>query len=274
MKPRAIVFTLYGDYLRYCGEGEAKLGALSELLGNFSVDPSTTRVVMMRLRNDGWFATQRDGRETRYLLSKRGIRLMNEGRQRIFSHPSLQWSGEWSMARFSFSEQDRNSRAAARRQLAWLGYGQFTASTWMSPHDSLDDVEVSLNELPLATLDLLKVRTRGLEYDRDIARRCWDLDALNASYRAFVERYEPTADAAESFIGPASLIERVSLTGDYRSFPFRDPDLPLELLPDEWMGFRAHEVFLRAHAGLADEAEKYLEGVVGLKLIDAPRIHP
>ena len=70
MKPRSIVFDLFGDYVRYDGGG-IRLRALTQLLDAFDVGESTVRVVMNRLRKEGWFDARRDGRETAYLLTDR-----------------------------------------------------------------------------------------------------------------------------------------------------------------------------------------------------------
>jgi phenylacetic acid degradation operon negative regulatory protein len=53
------------------------------------------------------------------------------------------------------------------------------------------------------------------------------------------------------------------LIHDYRLLPFRDPDLPPELLPEDWAGRRLHEVFLEAHGLLRAEAEGYVDEVIG-----------
>jgi len=53
------------------------------------------------------------------------------------------------------------------------------------------------------------------------------------------------------------------LVYDYRHFPFRDPDLPAELLPDDWPGRQTHEVFLQAHGLLRDPAERAVARLAG-----------
>ena len=77
MRPRSLVFTLFGDYFRYCGEGEVPLRGLSDVLQLFGVEPATTRVVMSRLRAEGWFETRRDGRLTTYVLSPKAWHLLD-----------------------------------------------------------------------------------------------------------------------------------------------------------------------------------------------------
>ncbi|HLM89660.1 MAG TPA: hypothetical protein VK284_11655, partial [Streptosporangiaceae bacterium] len=69
MKPRAILWDLFGDHLRYVDEapeGRIQMRALTQLLDVFGVGESTSRVVLSRMRREGWFTTYRDGRQTSY----------------------------------------------------------------------------------------------------------------------------------------------------------------------------------------------------------------
>jgi len=44
-RPRALVWDLFGDHLRYVGDGRIPMRALSALLGVFGVGDSTSRVL-------------------------------------------------------------------------------------------------------------------------------------------------------------------------------------------------------------------------------------
>lgn len=267
MTPRSLVFTLFGDYLRYCGDGEVPLTGLTQMLAHFDVDPGTTRVVVTRLRNEGWLETRRRGREVSYLLSPKGWRLLNEGRDRIFQRSEGQWDGQWSMVIVKFSDGQRVARDEARKKLTWLGFGQLSSSTWMSARPRLDEAERVLSELPLVSLDLLRCTTRSVAEDRGIAERCWDLSDVQADYAEFVTRFEATP----SLDGVAAFRRHVELTSIYRQFPFRDPDLPHELLPEGWIGGRAHDVFTRVYASLERSADRVVEELGGLAVVRQER---
>ncbi|MCT2087985.1 phenylacetic acid-responsive transcriptional repressor [Micrococcus terreus] len=260
MTPRSLVFTLFGEYLRYCGRGEVPLSGLARMLAHFDVDPGTTRVVMTRLKKEGWFETERRGREASYLLSAKGRRLLDEGRGRIFRRRDGGWDRQWSMVIVKFSEQQRVARDDARKKLAWLGFGQLSPSTWMSAHPRLDEAERSLAELPLVSLDLLSCSTRSIEEDRGIAERCWDLSEVQADYARFVDDF----GAVQELTGVDAFKRHVELIGEYRQFPFRDPDLPVELLPADWTGAAAHQVFTRVYADLVGAADRVVEELAGL----------
>jgi phenylacetic acid degradation operon negative regulatory protein len=262
VRPRAVVFDLFGDSLRYLG-GEARLQALTELLAVFGIGESTARVVLARMRREGWFETSREGRQTVYRLTERGWRLLDEGRARIFDRGPGAWDGEWRMVIYAVPESDRADRERMRRTLAWLGFGPLASSVWISPHPRLDDVAAAAGA-GAGRVELLTCRSRGAEEDRRMAARCWDLERLGTDYTAFVERLAalPGAPALARLPGPEALRLRIELVSAYRTFPFRDPDLPAELLPEGWPGRHAHEAFLAAHDALADPADRCVRTVV------------
>lgn len=260
------MFSLFGDFLRYCGRGEVPLSGLSRLLEMFDVEPGTTRVAMTRMRKEGWFTTERNGREVSYLLADRGWDLLDEGRERIFGRRAHDWDRSWSMVIIRFTEAQRGARDEARKKLAWLGFGQLSASTWMSAHPRLDAAERALAGLPQAELDLLACATRSEQEDRRIAERCWDLGEVQRDYAQFVDRFSAVGNEQ----GADALVALTELTTEYRQFPFRDPDLPDELLPEGWTGTAAHDLFSRAYPALLPAADAVVEEIVGLA-VDRPR---
>lgn len=264
MKPRSIVFDLFGDYVRYRGGG-VRLRTLATLMGCFGVGESTVRVAVARLRKEGWFDARREGRESLYALNAKSLHLLDEGRARIFERVRGEWDRHWYMVIYSVPETQRAVRDHVRRELAWLGFGPLAASTYVCPHDRLQQVRESLADLPDVRLDLLRCQSGGLPVDREMAARCWDLDELNADYKTLLRTYRARLPRyrAAALSPQDALVERMHLTHDYRKFPFRDPDLPLELLPAGWVGREAHEMFLEAHELLRTPAEKFYDEIAG-----------
>jgi phenylacetic acid degradation operon negative regulatory protein len=260
VKPRSIVFDLFGDYVRYRG-GSIRLRDLTELMSCFEVGESTVRVVIARLRKEGWFDAERDGRQTRYALNVKSLRLLDEGRDRIFNRVRAEWDRRWYMVIYSVPETDRGVREQIRKELAWLGFGPLASSTYVSPHDRLDQIVAKFADSPAVRLDTLTCQSSGLAVDREMAARCWDLDALNDDYRALLQAYRDRMPHYRSLSPREALVERMRLTYDYRKFPFRDPDLPVELLPTGWAGRDAHDMFIEAHELLRGPAESYIDEV-------------
>lgn len=263
MKARSVVFDLFADYLRYRG-GEVRLRGLIALMDCFEVREATVRVVVTRLRREGWLVSRRDGRETTYLLTERAWTMLDNRRTRIFHRLDRPWDGLWHTVIYSVPETDRALREQLRKRLQWLGFGPLAQSVWVSPHDRVEEVRVDFAEHEAVRMDLFHARSQGARHDRDIAARAWDLGALNSDYGDLLGWYRPRLDKyrAGELNGRDALAERMRLVYDYRDFPYRDPDLPPELLPDDWAGREAHELFLQAHSLLRAPAEAYVDELI------------
>jgi phenylacetic acid degradation operon negative regulatory protein len=264
VKARSLVFDLFGDYLRYRG-GEVRLRSLVSLMGCFDVPEPTVRVVVTRLRKEGWLSSRREGRETVYALTDAAWALLDEGRERIFRRAQGPWDGQWHMVIYSVPEVERGLREQLRKKLAWFGFGPFSASVWLSPHDRGGLVREAFAGEPAVHLDLFRSRSTGTAADRDIAARAWDLEGLDRAYGELLRTYRPRLATYRSgeLQGSRALVERMNLVHDYRRFPFRDPDLPPELLPEGWCGRLAHEVFLEAHGLLRGPADACVDALTG-----------
>jgi phenylacetic acid degradation operon negative regulatory protein len=267
LRARSLVFDLYGDYLRYSG-GQVRLRGLVALLGCFGIPEATARVAAARLRKEGWLAADRDGRETVYSLTAQAWQMLDEGRTRIFQRAAGPWDGQWHMVIYQVPETERALRERLRRRLAWRGFGPLSPSVWLSPHQRSGQVVEDFAAYPAAQLDTFRSRSAGNEADRDIAARAWDLAALDRDYRDLLTRYSPRLAGyrAGALDDRATLVERMGLVYDYRHFPYRDPDLPAELLPDGWPGRQAHEVFLQAHGLLRAPAMRAAAELTGAEL--------
>jgi phenylacetic acid degradation operon negative regulatory protein len=261
MRPRSIVFDLYGEYFRYRG-GAAKLGVLTDLLGTFGVEAATVRVVMTRLRRDGWFDSERSGREVTYVLNDKSWRLLDDGRARIFERHHGDWDRTWTQALVDDKIADRDARQRVERALTWWGFGHAGGNSWFSPHDHRMKVCETLEGDDELAVMFLRSTSPAITTDRILARRCWDLRDLGRDYQSFIEEYQPRlAGYRRGLPGPAALVERTTLIQKYRHYPFRDPDLPEVLQPTGWRGRAAHEVFLECHEILREAAEDLVDAV-------------
>lgn len=229
-----------------------------DLLECFGISEPTARMLMSRLRREGWFDTCRVGRESMYRVNDRCIDMLEEGRKRIFHRERAPWDGKWYMAIYAVPEADRKARDRVRTRAAWLGFGPLASSTWISPHDRLDAISRELDGVENVRLELLVASSRSLSTDREMAARCWDLEALNQDYERLLDtiRARLPGYRAGQLSPPEALVERTYLVHEYRLLPFRDPDLPIELLPSGWRGHDAYVAFLEAYEILRGPAEE------------------
>ncbi|TAK34865.1 MAG: phenylacetic acid degradation operon negative regulatory protein PaaX [Chloroflexota bacterium] len=267
-----LLFTLYGDYLQHRG-GEAWVGSLIEIMSCFGASDQAVRSTLSRMSSRGWFRTRQHGRNSYYSLTPKGAVLLREGVQRIFHPRKDPWDGKWLVVIYQIDEKQRELRNRLRERLAWLGFGRLNQSTWISPHDCRQDVEVVLDELQVRRyVETFYGVRHGRTSDREIVERCWNTKALTKKYAEFISRYEPQYQSmlAEPDLDSSRehFTRRFELIHEYRQLPYIDPNLPADLLPDDWLGDRAQELFQSYHSLLTRKAEAFVDDL----LIEAPAI--
>ena len=268
VRPQSMMFTLYGDYIIHRG-GEVWVGTLIRIAAEFGLSEQAVRSSLSRMSHNGWLRVRRIGNRGYYSLTPKSKRLLEEGAKRIFVRRAGVWEGRWRLLTYSIPERRREVRDELRKQLTWMGFGPLSSGTWLTPHSLEGEVAALVERLDIRELvEVFAATHLGFADDRALARRCWDLAALNSGYAAFVARYEPRYAAhqarlarGEAVLDSECFVERFLLLHEYRRFFFQDPELPAELLPAGWLGGTAAQVFQAYHALLAERANAYLDSV-------------
>jgi len=139
--------------------------------------------------------------------------------------------------------------------LAFQGFGELSASLAISPHAERESqLRTALDLMGMAQEALvLRSRTGSAVDDAGIVARAWDLEALGEKYRAFIKRHDSVVPVEPGIVFSA----QVELVHDWRRFPFIDPELPAQLLPDSWAGADAVQFFHARHDQLNGLAQDW-----------------
>lgn len=269
-----MIVTLYGDYIRHVG-GSIWIGSLIRLLGYFGLSQQAVRSTVSRMTRREMLRIDRRGARSYYSLTEKSARMMEEGASRIFhfQEERAPWDGQWHLVTYSVPESERESRDRLRQELSWLGFGMLTSALWISPHDFREEVEQLANSLGVRTrVELFTARHDGFADHATIVQRCWNLNAINSRYDAFIERYRPAYEQHCRLLEQGGDLEpshyfvrRFNLIHEYRRFPYIDPELPAELLPLDWRGYEAATLFKEYHALLADKANTFFYSIYHAK---------
>src|SRR6516225_5341945 len=215
---RSLLMTVLGEFVLPTGR-PVWTWVLVDTLAGFGVADKSARQALARGAGEGLLVPERVGRRTRWDLTPSARRLLTEGAQRIYDFGSGEppWDGRWLLLLVSVPEAKRDLRHRLRTRLSWAGFGSPEAGVWISPHLGREG----------EALDVIKEL---------------GLDGCAMSFTA----------AFGAIGGEDTMVSRAwdqtRLVHEWRRFPFLDPQLPRTLLPANWSGSQAAELFHRRHA--------------------------
>jgi phenylacetic acid degradation operon negative regulatory protein len=251
---RSALFDLYGDHLRSRGAA-APVAALVRLLGPLGITAPAVRTAVSRMARQDWLVAVRLPEGAGYALTPRAVRRLDEAAERIYRHGAPDWDGRWHLIVIA-RVRERARRDRLRAALGYLGYAPIDETTWISPRPS---VELE------ALLEAERVRAERFmaSYDgnaRGLLARAWDTDGLAHAYRRWLAvAAELVAGVGQDTPDETVFATRSRLVHEWRKFLFRDPGLPAELLPRQWPGREAAELFEAESARLLPAAARFVD---------------
>ncbi len=259
-QPRALIVTIYGLYAR--DSGWLAISSLVRLLAGLGVDEPAVRSAISRLKRRGLLHAQRRYGAAGYALSTEARGILEEGDARIFAPTMPGLADGWLLAIFSVPESERSKRHTLRSQLAALGFGTAAPGVWVAPAHRFDLTTATLQRHHLAAyVDLFRADYLAFGDIHKLAGQWWDLGRLRDDYLAFIAAYRDSVGAAHT--PEAAFATWVAALTAWRRLPYRDPGLPTELLPADWPGFAARELFATLQAQLVVPAQLFASGLMG-----------
>lgn len=243
---KSLLLTMLGEFVRPAG-GAVWTSTIVRGLHTVDITERNARQAVARLGDQGILTAERVGRRTRWHLTPAGTRLLATGAERIYSFGGRRdaWDGTWLLVICSIPETQRAVRLRFRTQLTFEGFGFLAPTIAISPHTGREKAANDIiAELGLADTAMTFVADSGTATpDASIRSSAWDLDSLAQAYAEFIDRFDIDPTARTPIDGAAAFATTVLLVDAWRRFPFSDPELPSELLPERWIGDRARSVF-------------------------------
>jgi phenylacetic acid degradation operon negative regulatory protein len=240
---RSVLLTLLGELVGRDGE-PVWTSSLLYVLTRLGLEEQTARQAIARGASSGWLAGEKVGREVRWRLTGPGADLIEDIRRRAESLSGLAdvWDGNCVILMVSVPQQQKAVRKRLYSALKWAGFGNPMPGCWASPHpDRAAEVERVIRDLGLqdSTIGFVGQTWQVGLTDHEIVRRAYDLDDVAERYEKLLGTFENLSPEP----GDELLTSYLALVHEWQEFPYMDPQMPKDLLPD-WIGRRATEVFL------------------------------
>jgi phenylacetic acid degradation operon negative regulatory protein len=260
---RAFIVTIYGLYAREVG-GWLGISTLIQLMAQLDVDEPAVRSSISRLKRRGILEAERVDGRAGYALSSHARVILDEGDRRIFRRRQGTVDEGWVLVVFSVPEAERQRRHTLRSRLSWLGFGSVGAGVWIAPAHLQDEARDVLQREELADyVDLFESRYLGFAAVTEEVAHWWDLAGLDRLYQQFHDEYAPVLDRWGSRRRTDSdgeaFADYVRVLTSWRRLPFLDPGLAPELLPRDWSGKLAADLFFALKGRLEQSAHRFVD---------------
>jgi phenylacetic acid degradation operon negative regulatory protein len=259
-----LIITLFALYAR--GERNwLSVASVIRLMADLGVEGQAVRSAVSRLKRRGVLHGERHEGAAGYAVSGGTLEVLEDGDVRIFERNRAAAGDGWLVVVFSVPESERDKRHALRTALTRLGFGTAAPGVWVAPGILADETRRTLQRLGLTPyVDIFTGDHFAFGDLSAKVREWWDLDELTALYADFLERYRPVSERAAAGAIPAREAFGIYLPmlTEWRRLPYRDPGLPLSLLPTGWMGEAAGALFEELDKTLREPARAHALAVI------------
>ncbi|MFD8819275.1 PaaX family transcriptional regulator C-terminal domain-containing protein [Streptomyces sp. NPDC059627] len=259
-----LIITLFALYAR--GERNwLSVASVIRLMADLGVEGQAVRSAVSRLKRRGVLHGERHEGAAGYAVSGGTLEVLEDGDVRIFERNRAEAGDGWLVVVFSVPESERDKRHALRTALTRLGFGTAAPGVWVAPGILADETRRTLQRLGLTPyVDIFTGDHFAFGDLSAKVREWWDLDELTVLYADFLERYRPVSERAAAGAIPAREAFGIYLPmlTEWRRLPYRDPGLPLSLLPAGWMGEAAGALFEELDKTLREPARAHALAVI------------
>jgi phenylacetic acid degradation operon negative regulatory protein len=259
-----LILTVFGLYAR-SEDNWLSVASVVRLMSDLGLDEGAVRSSVSRLKRRGVLRPERHGKAAGYSLEGSTLEILAEGDTRIFERTRADAGDGWLLVVFSVPESEREKRHELRVSLTQLGFGTAAPGVWVAPGNLAAEVRRTLERRGLSGyVDLFSGDHVAFGPLTAKVREWWDLDELAGLYLEFLRQYRPVLDRARADgATPLDAFRTyVPMLTQWRRMPYRDPGLPLRLLPRGWSGETAGLLFDDLHQALGAPAREHAMTVI------------
>lgn len=258
------ILTIFGLYARAEGNW-LSVASVVDLMADLGDEGPAVRSAISRLKRRGVLISERHADTAGYAVSASTLEVLAEGDVRIFERRRATVDDGWVVVVFSVPESERDKRHALRSSLTRLGFGTVAPGVWLAPGNLADETRHALQRRELFEyVDIFCGQYFAFSDLRSKVELWWNLDELTELYAQFLHRYRAALyrSSAEGFTAEEAFTTYVQMLTQWRQLPYRDPGLPLSLLPPAWNGEAAGELFGELNTILRPLAQRHALTVI------------
>jgi len=244
-----------------------------DALGEIGVDARAVRQTLLRMTKTGVLRAVRTGRTNTYAPMPATWSILDAGRARVSEAVTDEWDEQWTIVHLRFEDGDREARDRLRDVMLVHGFGRLRSGVYLHPRDRVElvlDAATSLDST--RSVSVFRGHRCGPPADVELTRELWDVAALAARYRSFIQRFTPIARAsARHWTDRQAFALRFAYMFELFRITWDDPSLPARFLPDDWPAPDARELAEKLRGQLRPGALAFANEIAARKPVPRTR---
>lgn len=174
-----------------------------------------------------------DGTSTGYQLTDFGIKEVEDSMPKYITNRD--WDGKIYLVNYDLPVSSNSERNAFRQFLKDIGFGMLQHSLWLNTNDPREKIMAYIGENNIQKEHII-VSAVNLETELygyqipHLVETAFGLGELNHRYRGYI------SEAEGGMTRERKIFRFLAILKD-------DPQLPYDLIPQDWAGYRAKEIF-------------------------------
>lgn len=262
----SILLFIFNVFLTEQGIREIPLKTILKVLEPFQKSETALRMGLSRGMQNGLLSNFKKGNEVYYGLTDHAVETFKDWWSTIrkfnenISRQRADWDGTWNMLFIKNKFPDE-----LMQSIKQLGFGSLSRELWVSPYDHSGSI-VELSKKNKLRFYLFQSKLIENSRPDNLVNDIWPITELAKEYNQYLEDLgKTTGHLNQKSFKNGKGLPILHLFGIRLLWIIKqDPQLPLQLLPENWMGVRAVEKFFRIRElilpGSKDFIDKALEG--------------
>lgn len=258
------------------GQKSLWLASAIALMQPLGFQERAIRTALFRLAEHQAIRVERHGRRSLCMLAPATAAAVRAARVRLDIPPARSFAEDWTILVNSGGISAARYGAARKRLLA-LDYCPLAHNLLARPAGYRIGAEggPASEEHGLASFDVSGAQLAAAMRQPLFGRSEWDLEAADALYRQFQQRFQPLRallDQHGAISDEQAFAIRLLVTHGYQHCRRGDPLLPQELLPAEWPAMAAYQTYVALYCRCAGQARRHVQSMSAAAAANRPAL--
>ena len=276
----SLIMTVFGDCVFHHG-GIISLASLIQLMEVFGFNERSVRTAVFRLVQNGWLVSEKIGRTSYYRLTETSRLRFVQADAKIYNFNHIEWDQKWDLV--LLSSLDLENKLVLKKELEWLGFANIASNVMAYPgcdHLKLQNLLLNLkmtDQVVIFKAETLQLWQESYPTVKRMVETNWPVALLQSRYEKFIKDFRDfmnLVENTEDLDAVQAFQIRILLIHQYRRILLKDPDLPSELLPTNWLALNARNLSSNLYQLVASTGEEFFMAYARTSEGSMPPLHP